>query len=91
MSKVFLMKVDSRRFLTHIGYWRRLWSSDDFVGQPLANCVEIIHADIVGSWNLPDKDKVCLLFSSVVVVLLIKISTFLAQRSRLKFLILFRI
>ncbi|KAI0276094.1 hypothetical protein BGY98DRAFT_736470 [Russula aff. rugulosa BPL654] len=38
-------------------YWRRLWSSDDFVGQPLANCVEIIHADIVGSWNFPDKDK----------------------------------
>ncbi|KAF8489076.1 hypothetical protein F5888DRAFT_1210533 [Russula emetica] len=38
-------------------YWRRLWSSDDFVGQPLANCVEIIHADIVGTWNLPDKDK----------------------------------
>jgi len=38
-------------------YWRRLWSSDDFVGQSLANCVEIIHADIVGTWNLPDKDK----------------------------------
>jgi hypothetical protein len=54
--------------LTRIGYWRRLWSSDDFVGQPLANCIEIIHADIVGTWNLPDKDKVRLLFSSVVVV-----------------------
>jgi hypothetical protein len=85
------MKVNLTRFLIHIGYWRGLWSSDDFVGQPLANCVEIIHADIVGTWNLPDKDKVCLLFPSVVVVLLIEISTFQTQRSRLKFLILFRI
>ena len=50
------------KLLTHIGYWRRLWSSDDFVGQALENCVEIIHEDIVGTWNLPDKDEVCLLF-----------------------------
>jgi len=77
--------------LTRIGYWRRLWSSDDFVGQPLANCVEIIHADIVGTWNFPDKDKVCLLFSSVVVVLILEISIFQAQDSRPKFLILFKI
>jgi hypothetical protein len=92
VSRVFLLdKVNSTRLLTHIGYWRRLWSSDDFVGQPLANCVEIIHADIVGTWNFPDKDKVCLLFSSVVIVLNIEISIFQAQHSRLKFPILFRI
>ena len=87
----FWIKVNLTRFLTHIGYWRRLWSSDDFVGQSLANCVEIIHADIVGTWNLLDKEKVCLLFSSVVVFILIDISTFQTQRLRLKFLILFRI
>ncbi len=63
------MDVDSTRLLTYIGYWRRLWSSDDFVGQTLANCVGVIHADIVGTWNLPDKDKVCLLFSSRFVLL----------------------
>jgi hypothetical protein len=77
--------------LTRIGYWRRLWSSDDFVGQPLANCVEIIHADIVDTWNFPDKDKVCLLFSSDVVVLILENSISQAQDSRPKFLILFMI
>jgi len=38
-------------------YWRGLWSSDDFRGQILANCIEVIHADIVGVWNLPNKDS----------------------------------
>jgi len=38
-------------------YWRRLGSSEDFTGQTLANCVEVIHSDIVGVWNLPDKDR----------------------------------
>ena len=93
VRRVFLLDKGQLNKVTHspIGYWRRLWSSDDFVGQTLANCVEIFHSDIVGTWNLPDKDKVRLLFSSVVVVLLIEISTFQAQSSGLKFLILFRI
>ncbi|KAF8474333.1 hypothetical protein DFH94DRAFT_805789 [Russula ochroleuca] len=34
-----------------------LWYSGDFAGQTLADCVEVIHADIVGVWNLPDKDR----------------------------------
>ncbi|KAN0107074.1 hypothetical protein V8E52_010519 [Russula decolorans] len=38
-------------------YWRGLWSSDDFRGQTLANCIEVIHADIIGVWNLPNKDR----------------------------------
>ncbi|KAF8474329.1 hypothetical protein DFH94DRAFT_124853 [Russula ochroleuca] len=37
-------------------YWCRLGSSDDFAGQTLADCVGVIHADIVGVWNLLDKD-----------------------------------
>jgi len=52
------IKVNSTRLLARIGYWRGLWSSNDFAGQTLANCVEVIHADIVGVWNLPDEDKV---------------------------------
>ncbi|KAF8489079.1 hypothetical protein F5888DRAFT_1211977 [Russula emetica] len=38
-------------------YWRRLGASQDFAGQTLADCVEVIHSDIVGVWNLPDKDR----------------------------------
>ena len=53
-----LNKVD------HIGYWNGLASSDDFAGRTLASCVEVIHADIVGVWNLPDKDRVRLLVLS---------------------------
>ncbi|KAH9998770.1 hypothetical protein BJV77DRAFT_980342 [Russula vinacea] len=34
-----------------------LWNSDDFAGQMLADCVAVIHTDIVGVWNLPDKDR----------------------------------
>ena len=44
------------RFL--LGYWRSLWSSMDFVDQPLKNCVKAIHADIVEIWNMDDKTKV---------------------------------
>ena len=29
----------------------------------LSECVEVIRADIVGVWNLPDKDKVRLFLS----------------------------
>ncbi len=54
------MNVNSTSSLAYIGYWRRLWLSDDFVGQTSEKCVGVIHADIVGTWNLPDKDKVCL-------------------------------
>ncbi|KAI0285724.1 hypothetical protein BC826DRAFT_1050460 [Russula brevipes] len=32
-----------------------LWSSLDFAGQPLKNCVNIIHVDIVEIWNLNNK------------------------------------
>jgi len=38
-------------------YWRGLGSSDDFAGRILASCVEVIHADIVSVWNLPDEDR----------------------------------
>ncbi|KAI0276096.1 hypothetical protein BGY98DRAFT_736516 [Russula aff. rugulosa BPL654] len=38
-------------------YWRGLWSGDDFRGQTLASCIKVIHADIVGVWNLPNKDR----------------------------------
>jgi hypothetical protein len=43
-----------------IEYWRSLWSGDVFRGQSLASCIKVIHADIVGVWNLPNKDNVCL-------------------------------
>ena len=56
------IKDSSTRLLPHIGYWRRLGSSEDFAGQILADCVEVIHSDIVGVWNFPDKDKVYLFF-----------------------------
>lgn len=38
-------------------YWCRLWSSDDFRGKTLADCIEVIHADIVGTWNFLDTDE----------------------------------
>ena len=47
----------------YLGYWCYLGSSEDFAGQTLANCVEVIHSDIVGVWNLPDNDRVYLFFS----------------------------
>ena len=63
MGYVFLTtKFSSRRSLARIGYWRGLGSSEDFAGRALANCVEVIHADIVSVWNLPDEDRVRLLF-----------------------------
>jgi len=36
-------------------YWRSLWSSLDFADQPLKNCVNIIHVDIIEIWNLNDR------------------------------------
>ena len=56
--------VDLTTLFADIEYWRGLWSSDDFRGQTLANCIEVIHADIIDVWNLPDKDRVRLFFSS---------------------------
>jgi hypothetical protein len=41
------------------GYWRDLWVTDDFAGYTLENCLEVIHNDIVGVFDLPDKDRVC--------------------------------
>jgi len=38
-------------------YWRGLWSSLDFADQPLKDCVNVIHTDIVEIWNLKDRDK----------------------------------
>ncbi|KAH9061774.1 hypothetical protein EDB83DRAFT_2552150 [Lactarius deliciosus] len=39
------------------GYWRRLWSSVDFADHSLKSCVNIIHADLVETWNLNDKTR----------------------------------
>ena len=57
----------------------------------LADCVEVIHTDIVGVWNLLDKDKVRIFFSSRLSCLLKEISTCQARSSKLGFLILYRI
>ena len=84
-------KVNSTKFLAFIGYWCLLGSSDDFAGQTLADCAEVIHADIVDVWNLPDEDKVCPFFPSWLFYLLKDISTCQADRSKLGFLILCRI
>lgn len=92
MEYVFpTIKVNSTKFLAHIGYWCRLGSSDDFAGQTLADCVGVIHADIVGVWNLLDKDGVRVFFSSYLSNLLKEISTCQAQSLKFGFLILFRI
>ena len=51
-----------------LGYWNNLWSSRDLVDQPLKNCVNIIHDDIVEIWNLNDKTGVGFPQLSVVLV-----------------------
>ena len=58
------MMVELTRLFVDVEYWRGLWSGDDFLGQSHANCIEVIHADIVGVWNLPDEDRVCLFLPS---------------------------
>jgi len=35
-------------------YWRSLWTSLDFADQPLKDCVNVIHTDIIEIWNLYD-------------------------------------
>jgi len=37
-------------------YWRSLWSSHDFTDQPLKNCIDVVHTDIVDVWRLRDSD-----------------------------------
>jgi hypothetical protein len=66
--------VDLTSLFAGIEYWRGLWSSDDFRGQTLANCIEVIHADILGVWNLPNKDRVCPFFFVRIVLLCLGIS-----------------
>jgi hypothetical protein len=51
-------EANSDRFIFPLGYWRSLWSSLDFADQPLKNCVNIIHVDIIEVWNLNDKTSV---------------------------------
>ena len=41
-----------------LGRWCRLWSRLDFVDQPLKNCVNILHVDIVNIWEQYDGDNV---------------------------------
>ena len=41
-----------------LGYWRDLWSSQEFAGLLLKDCVNVIHTDIVEIWNLEDRAKV---------------------------------
>ena len=50
-----------------LGYWRGLWSSLDFADQPLKDCVNVIHTDIVEIWNLKDRNKVSSLPSFLLV------------------------
>ena len=89
MSKICLprSKVQFKKVIRRIGYWRGLGSSDDFAGRSLANCVEVIHADIVNVWNLPDEDRVRLLFVMVVLPAN-EISTCQVIHSKSRFLIL---
>jgi hypothetical protein len=42
----------------------RLGSGMIIMDPIVANCLEIIHADIVGVWNLPDEDRVRRFFLS---------------------------
>jgi len=48
-----------------IGYWRNLWSSVDFTGHPLKDCLNVIHEDIVEIWNLNDRTRVSSPFSQL--------------------------
>jgi len=38
-------------------YWCDLWSSQEFAGLLLKDCVNVIHTDIVELWNLKDRAK----------------------------------
>jgi hypothetical protein len=52
---------NTRQFGTLIfplGHWRRLWSRLDFADQPLKNCVNTLHVDIVKIWEQYDGNNV---------------------------------
>jgi hypothetical protein len=56
---IYLAKsYQSLRNHVPLGYWCNLQSSLDFAHQPLRDCVNIIHIDIVKIWNLNDRDNV---------------------------------
>jgi len=55
-----IIKVNPTRSLVTEGYWRDLWLTDEFAGHTLEECIEVIHADLVGVWDFPDKDRVCI-------------------------------
>ncbi|KAI9456389.1 hypothetical protein BJY52DRAFT_1276672 [Lactarius psammicola] len=38
-------------------YWRSLGSSQDFTGQALESCVNVIHEDIINVWNFDDRER----------------------------------
>jgi len=60
-SREFNRLVDSSQFKQQrfrIGYWHDLWSSADFIDQPLKDCLNVIHEDIVEIWNLNDRTRV---------------------------------
>ena len=51
----------TRQFGTLIfpsGNWSRLWSRVDFADQPLKNCVNVLHVDIVRIWGQYDGNNV---------------------------------
>ncbi|KAI0276087.1 hypothetical protein BGY98DRAFT_987906 [Russula aff. rugulosa BPL654] len=51
-----IIQASIDRSLSRIGYWRSLWSSHDFADQPLGNCIDVVHTDIVDVWKLRDSD-----------------------------------
>ena len=54
-----VMRVNPMGSVATEGYWRDLWVTDDFAGYTLETCLEVIHNDIIGVFDLPDKDRVC--------------------------------
>ncbi|KAH9057192.1 hypothetical protein EDB87DRAFT_1632991 [Lactarius vividus] len=44
-------------YLAYVGYWRGLGSSNDFTHQTLANCVNVVHEDIISVWNFGDGER----------------------------------
>ena len=46
-------------FLAWVGYWCSLGSSQDFTGQTLESCLNVIREDITNVWNFEDEERVC--------------------------------
>jgi len=80
-----IIKFHPTMSLATEGYWRGpdLWGTDDFAGYTLENCIEVIHSDIVGVWDFPDNDEVCLFSPSWLFCLLKEISTCRAKHSEM--------